>query len=180
MRFLPAALLLALEPSAAWLSAARPASASGHLQARNLSPRPVSIAAVASAADSFFGKGSSPEARALNGRVREFHARKRKGALENFDQRTDKAAAGLQEREASALDKLRMSAKPESSSLRTCKPIPHLLEELHHVVEAGTTPSIMLIVATVISLTLSNIPATSAAGSRSGTSTSGRPLVATR
>lgn len=46
--------------------------------------------------------------------------------------------------------------------LRKCKPLPHWLEEAAEVVEAGTVPGLLLVAATFISLTLANLPATSA------------------
>ena len=51
----------------------------------------------------------------------------------------------------------------EGAELRKVKPLPHVLEEAFEVVEAGTIPGIMLVAATVLSLTLANLPATSAA-----------------
>jgi NhaA family Na+:H+ antiporter len=56
-----------------------------------------------------------------------------------------------------------MSSEGEESSLRVCEPMPHWVEEAVEVVERGTIPGAMLIAATVISLSLANIPATSAA-----------------
>lgn len=46
--------------------------------------------------------------------------------------------------------------------LRKCKPLPHWLEEAAEVVEGGTVPGLLLVAATFISLTLANLPATSA------------------
>jgi NhaA family Na+:H+ antiporter len=45
---------------------------------------------------------------------------------------------------------------------RRCPALPHWVDEMAEVVEKGTVPSMLLIVATAVSLTLANVPATSA------------------
>lgn len=50
-----------------------------------------------------------------------------------------------------------------SPPLRACGKLSHRLEEAAEVVEQGTVPGVMLVLATVISLTLANVPATSSA-----------------
>jgi len=49
------------------------------------------------------------------------------------------------------------------ASARPCQPLPHWLEEIFEVVERGTVPGIALVAATALSLSLANIPFTSAA-----------------
>lgn len=61
-----------------------------------------------------------------------------------------------------------VSVEPEvvddtpSPALRKCGTIPNWIEETTHVVEQGTIPGAALVAATVVSLTLANLPATSA------------------
>ena len=64
----------------------------------------------------------------------------------------DESASVLQTIEA-----LPNSAPP----LRKCAPLPHWIEELAEVVEAGTVPGLALVTATLLSLTLANNAATS-------------------
>ena len=61
-------------------------------------------------------------------------------------------------------DVLAADDEPEkpAAALRKCGTLPHWLEETFEVVEQGTVPGAMLVLATAISLTLANIPATSA------------------
>ena len=74
-------------------------------------------------------------------------------------QRTDAVVAPIIRMEAVAVEAV---AEDPPQKLRSCKPLPHWLEEAFEVVEQGTVPGAMLILATVISLTLANLGPTSA------------------
>ena len=75
------------------------------------------------------------------------------------------ATAGLtaqRRAEAAGID----AASPVTTAeaeYRECKPIPHWVEEASEIVERGTLPGIALVGATALSLSLANLPATSAA-----------------
>ena len=81
-------------------------------------------------------------------------------ALANTDhtEREDAASRAILQLDANELH----SSETGELKMRQCPPLAHWIEEAAEVVEKGTVPSLMLIAATFVSLTLANLPATSA------------------